>query len=327
MSGQGPSADGKGNVFLTTGNGSYDGKTDFGDTVIRFRLEGGKITLKDHFTPKNQEELKDEDADLGSAGVLLLPDSNLLLAGGKEGRLYLLDRASMGQSLQDFQVTQGPAKKPAPATDMRYWNIHGTPVAWQSKNGFFIYVCGEEDPVKVYRLDPSGPPGGWKFPFAQGQPNPPVAFSDESAPFPGFPRRPGETTVREDVWMPGGILALTANGDDPKSGILWASMPLDGNANHKVVHGVLRAFDASNFVARPGTGMGVPKQVVQIWSSDQKPSDSLGLFAKFNPPTVANGKVYLAAFQEEEPVPPSGFGVHKVKQDGLHAALAIYGLK
>jgi hypothetical protein len=326
MSGQGPSSDGKGNIYLTTGNGSYDGKTDFGDSVLRFSLAAGKIKLADHFTPKNQEELKDEDADLGSAGVLLLPESNLLLGGGKEGRLYLIDRDAMGKQQQDFQVTQGPAKKSG-APDMRYWNIHGSPIAWHSKSGFFVYVCGEEDPVKVYRLDPAGSTGGWRFPFTSPNPNPPVAFSDESAPFPGFPRRPGETTRREDVWMPGGILALTANGDDPTTGILWAAMPLDDNANHRVVHGVLRAFDASNFAMRPGTGDGVPKQLVQIWSSDEKPSDSLGMFAKFNPPTVANGKVYVATFQEENPAPGAGFQVHTVKPGGLHSALAIYGLK
>ena len=130
--------------------------------------------------------------------------------------------------------------------------------------------------------------------------------------------------------MPGGILALTANGDDPKTGILWAAMPLDDNANHRVVHGVLRAFDASNFAARPGAGAGVSKQLVQIWSSDHnnnQTNDSLGMFAKFNPPTVANGKVIVATFQEENPAPGQGFQVHTVKPNGLHAAIAIYGLK
>ena len=171
MSGQGPSADGKGNIFLTTGNGSYDGKTDFGDSVLRFSLVAGKLKLADHFTPNNQEELKDEDADLGSAGVLLVPDSNLLIGGGKEGRFYLLDRDAMGKQLQDFQVTQGPAKKTG-EPDMRYWNIHGTPIAWNSKNGFFIYVCGEEDPVKVYRLDPAGPPRRLEIPIHFSRPQP-----------------------------------------------------------------------------------------------------------------------------------------------------------
>ena len=111
MSGQGPSADGKGNIFLTTGNGSYDGKTDFGDSVLRFSLVAGKLKLADHFTPNNQEELKDEDADLGSAGVLLVPDSNLLIGGGKEGRLYLIDRDAMGKQLAGFSGDPGAGKE------------------------------------------------------------------------------------------------------------------------------------------------------------------------------------------------------------------------
>ena len=130
--------------------------------------------------------------------------------------------------------------------------------------------------------------------------------------------------------MPGGLLALTANNNDPKTGILWATMPLDDNANLKVVHGVLRAFDASNFVTRPGTGSGVPKQLVQIWSSDHgnnQTNDSLGMFAKFNPPTVANGKVFVASFQEEQQIVGSPFQIHRVNPTGNHSALAIYGLK
>ncbi len=329
MSGQGPASDGKGNIYLSTGNGSYDGTTDFGDSVIRFRLEGGKIRLKDHFTPRNELELKDQDADLGSAGPSLLPDSNLLIAGGKEGRLYLIDIDKMGTSLQDFQATRMPAKKPKdqqvppknPADkspDLRYWNIHGAPIAWNSQKGFFVYVCGEEDPIKAYQLVPAAGAGGWRFTFTPPAPNPPTAFSDESAPYPGFPRPDsGSPSRREDVWMPGGILTLSANGDDPTSGILWVNMPLDGNANQRVVHGVLRAFDAANFAARPGGGVGVPKQLVQIYSTvdNNQPNDSLGMYAKYVPPTVANGKVYMAANQEELPVNSPG-EPHQVEHEG-----------
>ena len=64
----------------------------------------------DWFTPKNNEQLKIQDADLGSGGALPVPNSHLLLVGGKEGRLYLLDRNDLGHgakaALQDFQVTE-----------------------------------------------------------------------------------------------------------------------------------------------------------------------------------------------------------------------------
>ncbi len=65
---------------------------------------------------------------------------------------------------------------------------------------------------------------------------------------------------------------------------MWASLPASGNANQAVVEGVLRAFDASD-VSR------------ELWNSEQVPQrDRVGLFAKFCPPTIADGKVFLGTF-------------------------------
>ena len=47
------------------------------------------------------------------------------------------------------------------------------------------------------------------------------------------------------------------------------------------------------------------------------------MFAKFCPPTIANGRVYLTAFAEEV---INSNGVHRVKPGGLQPALAVYGL-
>ena len=69
MSGQGPSADEAANVYVVTGNGTYNGTTDFSDSVLKMKLDGGKLQLLDWFTPENQVELKDNDYDLGSGGV------------------------------------------------------------------------------------------------------------------------------------------------------------------------------------------------------------------------------------------------------------------
>jgi len=84
--------------------------------------------------------------------------------------------------------------------------------------------------------------------------------------------------------MPGGMLSISANGSEAGSGIVWASLPLQGDANQHVVPGILRAFDAEN-VAR------------ELWNSHQNAGrDEVGNFAKFCPPTVADGKVYLGTF-------------------------------
>ena len=109
MSGAGPSADGQGNVYLTTGNGTFDlgqaGQRDAGDSFIKLSTRHG-LTLTDYFTPFNQQCLDGRDEDLGSGGVLLLPDQSdtthphLIVAVGKEGRIYVIDRDHMGRFQQ-----------------------------------------------------------------------------------------------------------------------------------------------------------------------------------------------------------------------------------
>lgn len=131
-------ADSLGNLFVTTGQGVFDNAKNFGDTFLR--LDPNSLLPVDHFTPFNQVDLNCEDWDVGSGSPLLLPDAagstthpHLMIAGTKEGernpayhpqgRLYLIDRDSMGgynpssdnivQELQDFgTVFNTPA----------YWN-------------------------------------------------------------------------------------------------------------------------------------------------------------------------------------------------------------
>ena len=90
--------------------------------------------------------------------------------------------------------------------------------------------------------------------------------------------------------MPGGMLALSANGRTAGTGILWAVVPLDGDANEqRGVKGIVLALDAQD-VSRT------------LWTSEQIAGrDRLGLFAKFNPPLVADGKVFVATYGDNEP--------------------------
>ena len=100
----------------------------------------------------------------------------------------------------------------------------------------------------------------------------------------------GKSTMRSpEKSMPGGILSLSANGSAADSAVLWASIPAGGDANMGTVPGVLRAFDAAS----------VDKE---LWNSEQESArDRVGMFAKFCPPVVANGKVYVATFAEPAP--------------------------
>ena len=172
----------------------------------------------------------------------------------------------------------------------------------------FVYIMGEEDYLKQYKLVPDAGPAGWKF-----QADTPFKKSKEAAAFPNPPNGLFNDPNRNMIWMPGGFLTLSANQADAATGIIWATMPFNFNANMQVVRGALRAFDASD----------VSKG--QLWSSEDSgvPADSLGWFAKFNPPVVANGKVFVAAFQQER----IDNGIHRKAEGGDQPALAIYGLK
>jgi hypothetical protein len=306
MSGEGPAVDATGNVYFVTGNGTNNKTTDLGDSVVKVKLDSAGLRIQDWFTPQNETQLKNNDLDLGSAGTVLIPNSHLMIAAGKEGRLYLIDRDNLGKgstmSLQSFQITHDLA---LPIS----YNIHGTPVIWPRTNEVFVYITGEEDPVRQFRLVPDPTPGGagWKF-----DPAGPFKTSPVSAPYPGFPNGEFDQANRDPVWMPGGFMTISAMGANDDTGILWVTMPFAGNANHLVIRGVLRAFDASD-VSKP-----------ELWDSESTGNnyDRLGQFAKYNPPTVANGKVYVATFQQET---VTANGTHIKNPQGDQPALAIYG--
>jgi hypothetical protein len=74
MSGVGLAADASSNIYFATGNGDYDGTSNFGDTILKLAApSNGSFTTADWFTPYNQNTLNVNDQDLGSGGVLLLP--------------------------------------------------------------------------------------------------------------------------------------------------------------------------------------------------------------------------------------------------------------
>jgi len=106
MSGYGPTADASGNVYFSTGNGPYDGKTNFAMSLVE--VPGTlDVTKSSNFTPYNAAANSKADADFGSGGVMLLPDqtgsyAHLAFAGGKcdQGNTrcmkWLLNRDKLG---------------------------------------------------------------------------------------------------------------------------------------------------------------------------------------------------------------------------------------
>jgi hypothetical protein len=211
--GQGPAADAAGNVYILTGNGTTTLQSGGSGAATAFVKLSPSLSVTDWFVPFNYDNLNQGDQDLGSSGVLLVPGTNYVVGGGKESKLYVLDRTNMGHARagNDGQIVQSfPVNTPNGATH----HIHGGPVYWNGPNGPMIYVWPENDDLKAYRL-------GAKFDTT-----------------------PVRNTTPSSAGMPGGMLSISANG--AKDGVLWASHPSARDANQAVVDGELRAYDASN---------------------------------------------------------------------------------
>jgi hypothetical protein len=313
MAGHGPSVDPAGDIIVVTGDGPYDGKAAFGNSVLKLRVTDGRLIVRDWFTPDNVGDMDRFDGDLGSAGTTFVPGSSTLLAGGKDGRLHLIDTRAMGRGAaraDSVQVTHPRIDRvevPRGPGDVIYWSLYGAPIVWPRARGTYVFVSGAEDYIKQYRLvRDERIPGRWRF----ASPTP-LRMSRESSPYPNFPHGQFDDPHRGPVWMPGAALALSTDADRDGTAVLWALMPYDGNANHRPVLGVLRAFDADDLSAG------------QLWSSENgnAPEDRVGWFAKFVPPTVANGKVYVATVGTEAHRAPGSEGMAQ------KPALVIYGSK
>ena len=128
-------------------------------------------------------------------------------------------------------------------------------LVWNSPQGMNLYVWGENDFLRAYHFNP----GAGRFDL-------PAARTGSVAP---------------PIGMPGGLMAISANGSAAGSGILWAATPRAGDANQMVVPGILHAFNAETLAL--------------LWQSTLPADDTLN-FSKGAPPVVASGKVYLPSF-------------------------------
>jgi outer membrane protein assembly factor BamB len=93
--------------------------------------------------------------------------------------------------------------------------------------------------------------------------------------------------------MPGGFLAVSSNGSQPNTGIVWALAPISGDANKHVVPGILRAYDATALDPIPNAD-GTPRLML-LWDSTHIPGNHFS-FSKFCPPVVADGKVFVPTY-------------------------------
>lgn len=110
-----PAVDANNNLYLSTGDGDFtatnnSGGTDYGDTIVKLSTSGG-LSVADYFTSQNQALYNANDLDVGSGGVILLPDQpgsipHLMIGAGKPGTAYLINRDQMTANNDHFDPTQ-----------------------------------------------------------------------------------------------------------------------------------------------------------------------------------------------------------------------------
>jgi hypothetical protein len=114
MAGGGPAADSAGNVYLLTANGAFETTLDakgfpnlgdFGNSFVKIANSGGKLSIVDYFAVMNEVTESNGDVDLGSGGIMLLPDlkdsagttQHLMVGAGKDGNVYVVSRDNLGK--------------------------------------------------------------------------------------------------------------------------------------------------------------------------------------------------------------------------------------
>jgi len=160
MAGDGLAADGTGNIYFLDGNGTFDTTLnsqgfpingDFGNAFVKLSMSSGQLQVADYFNMYNTVQESNADEDLGSGGVMVLPDvydnggqaHHLAVGAGKDTNIYVVDRDNMGKwnSSNNNQI---------------YQEIHGAlPGGVWSMPAYFnnvVYYGDVSDNLKAYTI-------------------------------------------------------------------------------------------------------------------------------------------------------------------------------
>jgi hypothetical protein len=223
MAGSGIAADSAANIYIASGNGDFDTghvpAVDLGDTDMKLFFTGSAISLEDYFTPFDQSNLDINDADLGSGGVLLLPDQagahpQQLVQVGKEGTIYVIDRNQMTTANKHFCSGCASDTQIVQELQSELGGVWSMPAYWNNN----VYFGGSSDNL--------------------------VAFSVTSGALSLSPTSASGTFFG----FPGPTPSVSAHGTS--GGILWAidSSNFGQPDNPTAGPAVLHAYDATNLV-------------------------------------------------------------------------------
>ncbi len=251
------SADASGNVYVQTGNGGFNasttGGTEYGEAVLKMNALSG-MAITSYFVPSDQGLLDHLDYDVAAGGTIVLPGSvtltaPMIVAGGKDGRVFLLNSANLG----GYNINDSVVQEFFALTDSNpeQGSAHYGGNVFYNNN---LYFWGSGDVLKQFAFS------GSSFSLAHTGALQTTAY-EQSAP----------------------SMSLSSNGLTAGSAILWTALTQNYSDGQTYWPGELIAYDASNV----GN---------QLWNSGTSTSgaDYAGAWSKFTPPTIANGKVYLA---------------------------------
>jgi hypothetical protein len=272
----------EGVLYFETGNEMNWGPdtappTPLADSFVRLLVipKWPGLQLAGEFQPSNAKVLRDGDTDLGSGGPILLPRGRLV-GGGKQGRYYVMDANTLALTQNTSSPDSGVVGQGFQAFVNNYDHFYPS-VAAAAADDYRHYARGE-----LYGPNIHGGPCFWRGPGLLYQ----MPEKDDLKSF-HYDELSGHVQEspahvasgshqRPPDGMPGGHSSISANGD--RDGIVWTSLPTS-DGQWLPAHGVLAAFDAST--------------LMQLWSDDLPE-----WFAKFNPPTIADGKVFRPVFAQ-----------------------------
>jgi hypothetical protein len=259
QAGRGLAADSDRYIYFSTGNGVFNaneiGGRNYGDSVLKLRSD---LSVADYFTPCNQDALSGNDFDLGSGGVMIVPDSpaKFLVACGKEAKIYVLDHNNLGQytlpvsdPCYDNVVDSRNLYEDLLGQQDRstFSGVFGGPAYYESGPTKRIYYCS-----KPWDKGPPVPLGAWAI-----DPSGKLRLVDRSS----------------DTFSNGAIPVVSSNG--ATDGIVWLV-----DAQLATTH-LLYGYDAMNLSHR----------LVRINAGAWNSID----FPPYPVPTVINGKVYVGS--------------------------------
>jgi outer membrane protein assembly factor BamB len=326
QAGAGLAADKQGFVYAMTGNGAFDGVTDFGESFIKLRYSPPRghtqasFTLVDWWTPWTDAQrtagaapavARDlptasnfrvyaanpgdgwDDMDLGSGGPLLIESLGLVIGAGKDGILYVLDAANMGKtSGKDLQHPPANyAKLKAPPIFYTYYppGLDPAPKDVRTLNLLWADRTHHMHGSSVYWNSPELGPAL----YCWGENGNLRAWSVTATGAVKYLACSAEQASAQSQvppgGMPGGMLTLSASRNQPHSGVVWACIPYF-DANISVGPGRLLAYDATRF----GTYPDGSKQLRVLW--DSQDWNLTFTFNKFNLPVAANGRLIVPTY-------------------------------